>query len=67
MKTPTNKFSHLWNELPKDERKRLMPHMLESQILHLWQCKQKAITAHKKHMREIDEWAANLERELSGY
>ena len=59
-----NNFSHLWNDLPSDERKRLMPHMIESQKLHIWQCKQKAIKAHAAHMKEIDDLLANLDREL---
>ena len=65
MSEPTNNHGHLWNGLPDDERKRLMPYMVEAQQLHIWQCKQKAIAAHKKHMAELDEWMANLDRELS--
>jgi hypothetical protein len=61
---PTNDFDHLWNDLPFEERKRLMPHMVESQKLHIWQCKIKAIAAHKKHMKELDDWLSNLELEL---
>ena len=61
---PTNNFSHLWNDLPFDERKRLMPHMIERQRVHIWQCKQTAIKAHKKHMKELDDWLKNLESEL---
>jgi len=64
MTEPTNDFDHLWNNLPIDERKRLMPHMVEAQKLHIWQCKQKAIAAHKKHMRELDDWLSNLDAEL---
>lgn len=62
-----NDFSHLWNDLPTEERKRLMPHMIESQRLHIWQCKQKAITAHKLHMKELDDWLKNLDDELKRY
>ena len=64
MTKPTNDFSHLWNDLPIEERKRLMPHMVEAQKLHIWQCKQKAIAAHKKHMKELDDWLKNLDDEL---
>lgn len=64
MSDPTNNHNDLWNDLPSDERKRLMPHMLESQILHIWQCKQKAILAHRKHMKELDIWMANIKHEL---
>ena len=58
---PTNYFSHLWNDLPLEERERLMPHMVECQKLHIWQCKQKAIASHRKHMRELDDWLKNLD------
>ena len=59
-----NDHTDLWNDMPFEERQRLMPHVIESQILHIWQCKQKAIKAHRAHMKELDEWMANLEREL---
>lgn len=65
MKRPSNNFDHLWNDLPASERRRLMPHMIESQILHIWQCKHKAIEAHKTHMREIDAWLKSLDDELN--
>lgn len=64
MTKPTNKHDELWNGLPPDERKRLMPHMIEAQKLHIWQCKQKAIAAHNKHMKELDDWMKNLDRDL---
>jgi hypothetical protein len=64
MKRPPNEHDSLWNDLTIDERKRLMPHQMESQILHIWQCKQKAIQAHKAHMRQLDDWMANIKREL---
>jgi len=64
MNKPTNDFDHLWNDLPFEERTRLMPHMVESQKLHIWQCKTRAIAAHKRHMKEIDGWLANLDEEL---
>ena len=64
MKAPTNDFNHLWNDLPDSERKRLMPHMIESQILHIWQCKSRAISAHKSHMHELNEQISNLQKLL---
>jgi hypothetical protein len=67
MTKPTRDFNHLWNDLPDDERKRLMPYMVESQKLHIWQVKQSAIAAHKKHMRELDEWLKGLDGELRRY
>jgi hypothetical protein len=62
--TPSRKHTALWNGLPFAERKRLMPHQIESHILHLWQAKQIAIKAHKQHMRELDRWIANCEASL---
>lgn len=64
MTVPTREHDHLWNDLPDDERKRLMPHMIQTQKLHIWQCKQKAIAAHKKHMKELDDWMKNLDSSL---
>ena len=64
MNAPTNNFNYLWNDLPKDERARLMPHMIESQILHLWQCKSIAIRSHKTHIAELNEQIKNLEKLL---
>lgn len=60
----TKNFDYLWNDLPIDERKRLMPYMIESQKLHIIQCKNKAIAAHKKHMAEINDWLESLDQEL---
>lgn len=67
MSKPNNDFTHLWNDLPFEERSRLMPYMVQSQKLQIWQVKQKAIAAHKKHMRELDDWMANLDSELRKY
>ena len=64
MTVPTREHTHLWNDLPDSERSRLMPHMIESQWLHIWQVKQKAIQAHKRYMKELDDWMKNLESEL---
>ncbi len=64
MKNPPREHSKLWNDLPIEERKRLMPFQMESQLLHIWQCKQKAIAAHKKHMKELDDLMANIEADL---
>ena len=58
------KTNHLWNDLPQEERKRLMPHMIESQILYLKQGKEKAKVAHKALMWDFDEHIKNCEREL---
>ena len=63
-KLPSNNHSHLWNDLPDEERARLMPYAIETQILHVWQCKQTALAAHHNTMREFDEWIKSLESEL---
>ena len=60
-----SKYNYLWNDLPSDERKRLMPHMLESQILHIEQCKNKAVRSHKALMSEFNEHINNLQIELN--
>ena len=60
-------YSHLWNELPQAERERLMPHMLESQIVHIEQCKLKAISAHKKLMKELNEQQKYLEKNVERF
>jgi hypothetical protein len=57
-------FNHLWNDLPDEERKRLMPHMIESQVLHIEQCKAHAVVAHKRYMKELNDWANNLRKLL---
>lgn len=64
MLKPPSDHTHLWNDMPFEERDRLMPHAMESQLKHIWQCKQKAIQAHKRHMKELDDWMANIKREL---
>lgn len=62
MKTPPNEYNHLWNDLPMEERERLMPHLVENQLLNIWQCKQKAIKAHKQHIKELDDWMASIKQ-----
>jgi len=62
-----SKHDKLWNDLPIEERERLMPHQVESQILHVRQCREVAVRNHKRHLRELDDWIKNLERELSKY
>ncbi len=64
MKAPTFNFTHLWNDLPEDERLRLMPHMIEAQILHIHQCKSKAIRAHKVLIDSLNDQIKNLSRAL---
>lgn len=62
---PIEKHTHLWNDLPQAERKRLMPYMIEIQIRHITQCKIKAITAHRAHLKALDDQIKNMRRSLS--
>lgn len=57
-------YSHLWNDMPVEERKRLMPHSIQTHIQHLRQAKALAVRAHRRHMQEINDWIANLEESL---
>jgi len=57
-------FSHLWNDLPFSERARLMPYMMETHKRHVMQCKQRAVNAHKRHMKELNSLIAELDREI---
>ena len=63
----SNEFTHLWNDLPFEERSRLTPYTLESQKAHILQCKAKAVKAHNRHMRELDDWVKSLDEELARY
>jgi len=60
-------FSHLWNDLPFEERMRLMPCQIESQILHLTQARNVIVRSHKRTLAEMDDWIKNLERDLKKY
>jgi hypothetical protein len=61
----TTNHSHLWNDMPFEERKRLMPFSIQTHILHLEQAKSVAVRAHRQHMQELDDWINNLRRSLS--
>ena len=63
----TSEFSHLWNDLPDAERKRLMPEVIESQKNHIIQCRVKAVRAHKSHLADLDQQIKRLEEGLSVY
>lgn len=62
-----NRFSYLWNDLPQEERARLMPHCLEMHILYLLQAKEKAIRHHKAHMEDINRHIRSIEDDLRKY
>jgi hypothetical protein len=59
-----SKYSHLWNDLPIEVRKRLMPCLIESQILHLRQARELIVHHHAEELRELDSWIKNCERSL---
>ena len=56
---------HLWNDLPDELRHRLAPHMIECQIQHLKQGREKAVRAHRKCMREFDDHIKSCEESLA--
>jgi hypothetical protein len=57
-------YSHLWNDLPYEERRRMMPHAIMTHILHLEQAKAIAVRAHRRHMQELNDWINNLREDL---
>ena len=59
-----SKFDHLWNDLPFEERMRLHPYQIESQILHLKQARALLVRGHQRNMAELNTWIKNLERGL---
>lgn len=58
------KFTHLWNNMPEKERARLMPYMIESHILHIEQCKLKAIRAHEALLKDFNQQIKNCNDHL---
>lgn len=60
----TTNHSELWNNLPYEERSRLMPFQIQTHILHLEQAKAVAVRAHRVHMQELDDWIENLRADL---
>lgn len=61
----TTNHSHLWNDLPFEERKRLMPYQIQNHILHLEQAREFAVRSHKRHMKELEDWIANCRESLA--
>jgi hypothetical protein len=58
------KHAHLWNDLPDDERKRLHPYAIESQIVHLEQAKAKVIRGHQRTLDDFNSHIKNLKETL---
>jgi len=56
-----SEYSHLWNDLPFEERERLQPFMMEVQMRHLEQAKQKAIIAHKTLLGEFNRQISSIQ------
>ena len=57
--------THLWNDMPFEERERLMPYMIECQILHLEQAKIQIKRGHRRTMDSINSHIRNLKEELA--
>lgn len=56
--------SHLWNDLPFEERKRLHPWVMEDHILHLEQTRAMIVSAHEGLLQTLDAQIGNLRRDL---
>jgi len=62
--TTAPNHSHLWNDLPFDERKRLMPYQIECHIRHLEQARRMAVEAHQRLLADMDGVIANCKKAL---
>lgn len=57
--------THLWNDLPFEERRRLHPYMVETHILHLEQTRDEIIRAHEGLLAKLDDHIKNLKADLA--
>ena len=57
-------FDEIFNELPLQEREKLMPFLISEQIIHYEQCKMKAIKSHKALISDYNSHINNLKTEL---
>lgn len=57
-----SKASDIWNDLPFEKRRKLLGSQLERQILDYKLEIDRAERAYKKHIREVKEHLANVER-----
>ena len=55
----------LWNNMPFDARKRLMPHMIETHILHLTQTRTMIVEGHHATLAKLDGQIKNLRDALA--
>lgn len=60
---PPRDYTRKLNEA-QEKPEILKPAMIEAQMLHIWQCKETAIEAHKAHIRRLDDWLSNLRSSL---
>lgn len=56
------KYTHVWNDLPPEEKHRLWPQAIESQILHIEQTKSVMIRHHKRALSELNAQIKNLKQ-----
>ena len=61
----TKTYSHLWNDLPFEERKRLQPWAIETHLLHLQQTRAVIAKHHARMMAEIDDHIKNVTAALN--
>ncbi len=64
MRPVPSDHAHLWNDLPIEERKRLIPYHIEFQILTIEQMRSELVLRHQQHLRQIDQWINNLKQQL---
>ncbi len=57
-------YEHLWNDLPDEERKRLMPYEIENEIVKIQQTREMVVQGHKATLRRIDAWITSLQTSL---
>lgn len=55
-------LDYLWNDMPLKQRERLGPYMRERQVLHLQQARALLVSNHKRALKELDDWIANIRR-----
>lgn len=60
-----SQHTHLWNDLPKEERFRLHPFLVESHILHLEQTREKIVKHHEATLADINGHIDNLKNTLN--
>ena len=59
--------THLWNNLPAEERKRLHPYQIETQILCLEQARAALVRGHNETLSSLDNWITELKNHLKKY